>query len=193
MYNAEISAGSLMPAESRRIAKLLLGRPTTEQWNAALKDENLLQKKPSTAKRQARLIKNRLDTLDDQGLRMVVDGDGELAGQVLLASAIRHSRLLGDFMRDVYAADLRQLEKTLRHTHWDGFIAECENRDESVGEWAVSTKEKLFQVVVRILTEAKYIDSTRKLGLTLPMLHPEARRYLKHLGDADTLARMEGR
>ena len=55
LYNAEISAGSLLLPESRRIAKLLLGRPTPEQWDAALNDENLLQKKPATARRQARL------------------------------------------------------------------------------------------------------------------------------------------
>ena len=51
LYNAEISAGSLMLPESRRIAKLLLGRPTQEQWDAALKHENLLQKRPATARR----------------------------------------------------------------------------------------------------------------------------------------------
>jgi Putative inner membrane protein (DUF1819) len=96
-------------------------------------------------------------------------------------------------MRDVYAADLRQLEKTLSHRQWGGFIVECEHRDVAVGQWAESTKEKLFEVVVRILAEAKYIDSTRKLGLTLPMLHPKARAYIKHLGDAETLTRMEGR
>jgi hypothetical protein len=52
LYNAEISAGSLMPTESRRIAELLLTRPTDAEWDAALKDENLLQKKPATARRR---------------------------------------------------------------------------------------------------------------------------------------------
>lgn len=96
-------------------------------------------------------------------------------------------------MRDVYAADLRQLEKTLSYRQWEGFIVECEHRDVVVGHWAKSTKEKLFQVVVRVLAEARYIDSTRKLGLTLPMLHPKALAYIKHLGDVETLTRMEGR
>ena len=63
IYNAEISAGSLMLPESRRIARLLLTHPTKEQWFEALKLDNILQKKsPATAKRQARLIRNRLDT-----------------------------------------------------------------------------------------------------------------------------------
>ena len=56
LYNAEISAGSLLLPESRRIARLLLTHPTSAQWDAALKDENLLQKKPATARRQARWL-----------------------------------------------------------------------------------------------------------------------------------------
>lgn len=191
LYNAEISAGSLMIPESRRIATLLLSRPSDEQWEAALSDENLLQKKPATAKRQARLIRRRLETLDEEGLRLVAEGDGELSRQVLLIAAIRHSRLLGDFMRDVYAADLRRLEKTLNHRQWDAFLTECEHRDDNVALWAESTREKLFQVIVRILFEAKFLDSTRRMGLTPPMLHPRAEAYVKRLGDAETLARLE--
>jgi hypothetical protein len=180
-----------MLPESRRIAKLLQTRPTPEQWDAVLKNENLLQKKPATARRQARLIRNRLETLDDEGLRLVAEGEGELCGQVLLAAATRHSRLLSDFLRDVYWADVRHLENTLSYRRWDVFITECESRDDAVGQWAASTRKKLFQVIVRILTEAKYLDSTRRMSLTPPMLHPKARDYLKRLRAPDTLARLE--
>jgi len=49
-YNAEISAGSLMLAESRRIAALLLTHPSADEWDHALKIENILQKNtPATA------------------------------------------------------------------------------------------------------------------------------------------------
>lgn len=191
LYNAEISAGSLMVPESRRIAKLLLNRPTDAQWDAAIKDENLLQKSPATARRQARLIRNRLATLDDEGLTLVAKSDSELCRQLLLAASARHSRLLSDFLRDVYIADLRRLENTLSHRQWEAFLTECEHRDNAVSQWAASTREKLFQVIVRILAEAKYLDSTRRMGLTPPMLHPKARAYLKRLGDAETLTRME--
>jgi hypothetical protein len=191
LYNAEISAGSLMLPESRRIAKLLRERPTPDQWDAALKDENLLQKKPATARRQARLIRNRLETLDDEGLRLVIEGDGELSAQMLLAAAARHSLLLSDFLRDVYGADLRRLERTLSHRQWEAFLVECEHRDPAVGTWAATTRAKLFQVIVRILAEAKYLDSARRMSLTPPMLHPKVRTHLNRLGDATTLARME--
>ena len=163
LYNAEISAGSLMLPESRRIARLLLTHPTSEQWDDALKSENLLQKKPATARRQARLIRNRLTTLDDDGLQIVAEGDGELSTQVLLAAAARHSLLLSDFLRDVYGADLRRLERTLSHRQWEAFLVECEHRDPAVGTWAATTRKKLFQVIVRILAEAKYVGADREL------------------------------
>lgn len=53
--------------------------------------------------------------------------------------------------------------------------------------------KKLFQVIVRILAEAKYLDTARHMGLTRPMLYPKARAYLKRIGDDVTLARMEPR
>lgn len=180
-----------MLPESRRIARLLLTHPSPEQWDETLKSENLLQKKPATARRQARLIRNRLETLDDEGLQIVAEGDGELSTQVLLAAAARHSLLLSDFLRDVYGADLRRLELTLSHRHWEAFLVECEHRDPTVGTWAATTRKKLFQVIVRILAEAKYLDTARHMGLTPPMLHPKTRAYLNRLGDAATLARME--
>jgi hypothetical protein len=191
LYNAEFSAGSLMLPESRRIARLLLTHPTAEQWDGALKGENLLQKKPATARRQARLIRNRLATLDDDGLHLVADGDGELSSQVLLAAACRHSLLLSDFLRDVYGADLRRLERNLSHRQWEAFLAECEHRDPAVATWAATTRKKLFQVIVRMLVEARYLDTARHMGLTPPMIHPKTRAYLHRLGDTTTLARME--
>ena len=180
-----------MLPETRRIARLLLTHPTDEQWDEALRQDNLLQKKHASARRHARLIRNRLVTLDDEGLRLIVEGDGELSSQILLAAAARHSLLLSEFLRDVYSADLRRLERTLSHRQWDSFLIECEHRDPAVGAWAMTTRKKLFQVIVRILAEAKYIDSTRHKLLTPPMLHPRTRAYLIHLGDPITLARME--
>lgn len=191
LYNAEISAGSLMVTESRRVAELLLTKPTEEQWEDAIKRENILQKTAATARRQARLLRNRLGTLDDEGLAIVAQESSELCRQVLMAAAIRHSRLMSDFMRDVYIDDVRRLERSLSHKQWDGFLIECQHRDDAARGWSESTREKLFQVIVRILAEAGYLDSTRKLGLTPPMLHPRTKSYLQRLGDGETLARME--
>ncbi len=191
LYNAEISAGSLLIPESRRIAELLRSQPSLAAWNEAIVRDNILQKSPATAKRQATLIRKRLATLDDDALRLITQSDAELCGQLLMAAALRHSQLMADFMRDVYAADLRQMERTLSHRQWETFLTDCAHRDEAVNRWAASTRLKLFEVIVRILVEAKFLDNTKKMHLTPPMLHSKLQVCLVRLGGRDTLARME--
>ena len=79
MFNAEISAGSLLLPESRRLARLLRTKPSPEAWNAALYEDNLLQKKPATAKRQATLIRKRLESLGAEAWSVVAGGAGAIA------------------------------------------------------------------------------------------------------------------
>lgn len=179
LHNAEISAGSLLPLESKRIASLLLAKPDETAWWHAIEVENILQKKTrATARRQATLIRKRLLTLDDAGLVMLAQREQEVVMQLLLVAAIKHSQLLGDFLRTVYAGRQRSLEPHLAPLDWQDFLIECAHRDPAVAGWSESTRAKLFQVIVRILVEAKYLDSARSLKLTPRSLHPDVRRYL---------------
>ena len=192
LYNAEISAGSLMLPESRRVASLMLTQPSRQSWFEALRLDNILQKKsPATARRQARLIRNRLETLDESAWQKVAEGEQEVALQVLLAAAIKHSRLLGDFLSDVVAGRLRRLERTLSPGDWDAFLADCAHRDPAVATWSATTRAKLLQVILRMLAEARYLESTRSLVLTPPLLHPEVRSFLHSRREEALLAAME--
>jgi len=193
LYNAEISAGSLMLPESRRVAKLLLSHPTKEQWANALRLDNILQKSnPATARRQARLIRNRLDTLDEKAWALIAEGSQEVATQILLAAAVNHSRVLADFLRDVYAGHLRRLEQHISPAKdWEAFWAECIQRDPEAANFSDSSKAKMLQVILRILAEAKYVDSTKSLRLTPPHLHPDVVRYLKRHGETTALSIMD--
>ncbi len=192
LYNAEVSAGSLMPMESRRIAELLLQRPDDATWSKAIKQDNILQKNsPATAVRQARLIRNRLSLLDEEGLRLIAEESPEISTQMLLLAAIRHSRLLGDFLIDVYRSRLRRLDATLNPADWDAFLHECAHRDALVDTWSESTRAKLLQVVLRILAEARYLESTRSLRLTPPLLHPRVVTYLRTHNDSYAQEAME--
>ena len=181
-----------MPLESRRIAAFLLTKPDDGAWRHAIEVENILQKNtPATARRQARLIRRRLLTLDAAGWQMIAQRDQEVAVQMLLAAAVKHSPLLGDFLRQVYADRQRRLEVTLNPSDWPGFLAECAHRDPAVASWSVSTQAKLFQVIVRILTESKYLASPQSMKLTPPDLHPEVRHYLSQRHETYVLQCLE--
>ncbi|MEA3544730.1 MAG: BrxA family protein, partial [Thermodesulfobacteriota bacterium] len=102
LYNAQISAGSLLLKESREIAKLLINQADDAAWHRALVVDNVLQKKsPSSARRMARLIRNRLEGMDRAHWQLVLDSDREVALQSLLVAAIKHSQMLEDFLREV--------------------------------------------------------------------------------------------
>jgi hypothetical protein len=193
LYNAEISVGSLMLPESRRVAKLLLTHPTKEQWFEALTLDNILQKNtPATARRQARLLQNRLDTLEEEAWALIAEGPQEVATQLLFAAAIKHSRVLADFLRDVYAGHLRRLEQHLSPAKdWEVFLAECLQRDPEIANLSNSTTAKVLQVILRVLAEGRYVDSIKTLRLTPPHLHPDVVRYLKRHGEFSVLSTMD--
>jgi hypothetical protein len=178
-YNAEISAGSLMLWESRIIAGLLLDGADERQWQKAISVDNILQKKvPSTARRMARLIRNRLELVTPDLWELVINGTSEVALQSLLVAAIKHSQMLGDFLFEVVKDHFRVFEKQLTIKDWNHFLAVCEQRDSVVSTWSDTTRAKLGQVVFRILAESKYIDSTRSLQITPVAIIPEVLDYL---------------
>jgi hypothetical protein len=181
-----------MPLESRRIAAFLLTHPDDNAWKRALIDDNILQKKaPATAIRQAKLIRKRLNTLDVIAWEMIAHREQEVAIQLLLVAAVRHSRLLADFISDVYMDHQRRLNLAISPGDWEGFFTECSHKDLSIKQWSASTQAKLFEVIRRVLTEAKYLESTLSMKLTPQSLHPDVRRYLSTHGDTTLLELLE--
>ena len=191
-YNAQISAGSLLLKESREIARLLSKFPNEEELNQAIFVDNILQKKSTaTTKRMTRLIRNRLELMPGKFLEMVANGSVDITTQALLAAAIRHSQLLGDFIEQVVKEHFRTFNNQLNIKDWKKFLNECEHIDSSVGDWSESTKKKLGQVIFRILAEAKYLDSTRSMKILPIQMFPEVRRYLEETQHTNILRIME--
>ena len=179
IYNGDIVAGSLLLAESRKIAQLLLKNVDTDQWHRAVVIDNILQKRsPAAAIRQARLIKNRLVLMDKNLWKLVYDGSSEVSTQALLAASIKHSHLVGDFMDIVLRQHWQTFSDKISEIDWGRFIESCAQIDPKVDKWKESTKAKLKQVLFRILAEAKYIDSTRKRKLLPVSITPEVKKYL---------------
>ncbi len=172
-------AGSLLIAESRSIARLLLENTGTDDWHRAVVVDNILQKRsPATAIRQARLIKNRLVLMDRNLWRLVYEGSSEISTQALLAAAIKHSHLVGDFMDIVLRRHWQTFTDKICETDWNRFLESCVQKDSGVDLWKKSTKTKLKQIVFRILAEAKYIDSTKNCRLLPVSIIPEVKKYL---------------
>ena len=179
-YKADIGNGPLRVPESRIVAGLLLDGVTPEQWNRAIVDRNLLQRRSAaTARRQALLIRSRLETMDRGLWKMVRDGSLTVSTQALFAAAIKHSPLLGDFVDLVVREQFSLFAKTLPRELWSRYLEVCQCRDPEIPPWAESTRRKLGQNVFQILAEVGLIESTRSLTLRRVELEREVLSYLK--------------
>jgi hypothetical protein len=179
LYNTEISRGSLMPLESKRIAALLLTKPDAASWKQAIEVDNILQKDTvGTAVRQSVLIRKRLATLDATAWTLITERESEVTNQLLFAAAIKQNKLLGDFMRNVYAIRQQQMEPDISVANWEDFLTECAHRDSSVTGWNENTKIKIINGIARILIETKYLVDRKSMQLSPRDLHPVVRRYL---------------
>jgi hypothetical protein len=187
-YKADLTAGSLKVVESRVIARLLLQQADDDVWKAALGTDNLLQaRSPATARRLARLIRNRLETMSPELWKLVKGGSSTVATHACLAAAVKHSALLADFLELVVKEQYRIFGDKLTYQMWDDFIADCQNRDAELPEWSESTIQRLRSSVFQILQQAGYIDNTKSLRLQTVHIAGEVVKYLEKNDESSVL------
>lgn len=179
-YRADITAGSLKLPESRVIADLLLRGVGALEWKEALQKENLLQaRSPATAIRMGRLIRKRLELVQPELWRIVRDGSAVVATQAILAAAVKHSVLLGDFLDLVVRDQYRIFAKALNDKLWDDYLDNCRGRDPDMPLWNVSTRRRLRSTVFHVLAQAGYINNTRERKLQAVHIASPVLRYLE--------------
>ena len=179
-YQANLTGGSLKVAESRIVAGLILQGGDPQDWGKAILTENLLKTRtPGTAKRLGRLIRDRLSPMPQEILHLIRDGAGDVATHAVLAAAIRHSPLLGDFMDLVLRDQYRRFSKVLTNKVWEDYLEDCRGRDSEMPLWSDSTVQRLRSSVFQILAQAGFVQDTRSLALHRPHIADQVIASLK--------------
>ena len=178
-YSADITAGALLLRESRKVASLLLTGLDEQEVKKQVIEENLFQvRSQSSSIRRLRLILNRLQSLNQGILPMISGDDNLLATQALFACAIKQSRLLGDFMLKVVGQKIRIIDDRITDRDWEKYLESCEDAEPRVKEFTDSTRSKLRQVILRILIEAKFLESQKTRSITPLRIEPELKSFL---------------
>jgi len=179
-YTTTITSATLRLRESRIIADLLLQKVSDLEWREQIIDDNLLQMNSvESVKRISGLLRSRLEAFGEELWRLIRDGDLRQATQATLASAVKQSRLLGDFM-DITIREQRSLfAKQLEYWMWNEYIESCRGRDPEMPQWSDSTLKKLRSNIFIMLSEAGYLKDTHTLLLQNVFIDDQLRRYLK--------------
>jgi len=179
-YTATITSSTLRLRESRIIADLLCQGISDTDWKEKMLKENILQMHSiESIKRVSRLLRSRIEPLGEELWLFIRDGDVQQATQSIFAGAVRHSRLLGDFM-DITIREQRSLfAKKLESWMWNEYLEGCRGRDPIMPQWSESTTKKLRSSVFSMLSEVGYLKDTRSLLLQNVFVDDQLRQYLR--------------
>jgi hypothetical protein len=179
-YKANITAGALLVPETKKICRLLLQRSTSINWKKVIEQENLLQKRSlNSSKRIANLIRARLRLVGPELWLLVRDGSYTTATQATFAAAIKHSRLLGDYLDIVVRDHFERLEDYLGKNAWEEYLQGCRQRDPEMQKISESTSAKLRGNIHKILKEVGYLKDTKTRRLEKIEIEPQVLEYLR--------------
>jgi len=192
IYTATISSTPLRMRETRIVADLLLQGVSDQEWKDAILERNVLQVDSSVGvTRSSNILRARLEPLGEKLWAMVRDGERAQSTQAAFAGAVKHSRLLADFM-DITIREQRALfAKKLESRMWNEHIAGCQGRDPDMPVWSDSTVAKLRSIVFSMLAEAEYLKDTRSLLLQNVFVDPQLSSYLRSRGETRVLRCLE--
>ena len=176
-YKADLTAGALKVPESRIIADILLRKL---DWKDSIVRQNVLQAKTSaSAIRISNLIKSRLESANEELLRLIRDGKGLVATHAVFVAALKQSSLLLDFLRLVVADQYKLLARQLPKSIWGQYLEQCRVRDPDMPVWSEQTKKRLGRSVYLCLVEAGYLESTKTAKLQSVHIAAPVLDYLK--------------
>ena len=152
-------------------------------------EENLFQY--PTEKMIGRMAKGcvkRLHTLEDKDLvRAIATQPADVSKQICLYAMMKQSRLIWEFMVTVIGEKYRSRDITFGKIDLNVFFLRLQEQSDTVASWSDATITKLKQIIVKVLVETEYLNSTKAKYLNPVWLYPVLENAIKNNGDTVVL------
>lgn len=176
--------------EMRITARLLLEEKSDKEIIDEIVSNNLFQYPTE------RMIKNlagvclkRLHELDDMTLvNIIANGSSESAKQVCLYAMMNYYHLVWDFMTTVIAEKFRLKDFYFSKMDVNVFFTRLQEQNDVVATWSDSTITKCKQVLVKVLVENEYLDSSRSETLNPVLIDFQLKNALINKNESASLA-----
>lgn len=172
IYNLSFTAGAAMLVETHAVAEVLI--ECDGDWNM-VKDrvfaENIMQKdKKSSTTRYYALIKQRLEVLTPEELRLLSESPAAIKRQMILLAICKAYQFIYDFINEyVRDAYFNQYEKVSK-TAFNEFFNEKKYEHPELEKVTDKTIAKMRQVIFRILEQTELIESAENGIIQRPYL-----------------------
>ena len=180
IYNMSFTAGAAMLNETYAVAQALLD--CNGDWNRTKEitfKENLMQKdKAASNARYFALIKQRLETLNQAELEMLVNSTVAVRRQLVLLAICKAHPFIYDFISEnVRDCFYNQYEK-VTHANFNEFYNEKKFEHPELEQVSEDTVYKMRQVTFRILEQTELIEDINSGILRRPYLSEAIERLV---------------
>ena len=191
-YLGDLIGGSLMIAESRTVATLILEHLTEDEWKQKIVSDNVLQKKSGqTAIRYVKTIRSRLEPQGEEFIRALLQADNQTFTQLLMMAFLLHSPVVADFMHHSLLETHRLFKPELSSNAWEDFFNDRVRSIPELSHFSESSMKKMGSNAIKAFVDMGYIRSARKRELQAVYLMPETKAWLMKLNKTDLAVLME--
>jgi hypothetical protein len=158
-YSASLTSDAFLYYELKQVLKLKIDGFSDKEIRDKVINENIFQyKSKESSKRLISSIFTRIKVLDDTLIKMLLEEPMDTGKIINLYTIMKTSRLFYDFMNEVVREKLEFNYDVLEKKDINIFFTGKAEQDEIVARWSETTKRKLKQVILKILSEANILE-----------------------------------
>jgi hypothetical protein len=189
-YNGGLTREQFLFHEMRTVAKLVNEGLSDQEIEDKVMQENLFQYPTEReTKKMVKVCLTRLYSMNDESLiRALALNSSDDAKQICLYAMMKYNRLVWDFMITVIGEKFRQQDLSFTKLDLNVFFMRLQEQDDNVASWAESTIKKIKQVLVKVLVENDYLDSTRSDHLNPVLICSVLENAIRNNNDNNALA-----
>ena len=187
--SAQITREQFLFYEMRTTAKLIREGLDDKDVIKRIVENNLFQyPTEKSIKQMARTCINRLKAMqDDDLIEAVASQSSETAKQICMYAMMKQYRLVWDFMITVIGEKYRMQNFSFGKMDVNVFFMQLQEQDDYVAGWSESTIKKMRQVIIRVLVENDYLDSSKADHINPVWLNPVLKNAIINNNDNRTL------
>lgn len=185
-YNKSFQTGSLMRADSLKLAELYLALGDWEEVRVRVARENLFQSRTQSASgRIAREVVARLKELNDAELRFLLSSNVADQSYLLWIAICRRYRFIAEFATEVVREKYLSLQPTLCGNDFDAFFGrKCQWHPE-LENMKPASRSKWRHTLFKMLREADLLSPNGSIHPAI--LSPQLMQLLARAGGRDII------
>ena len=183
-YNLSFTAASLRPELARLVAECYLELGNWDRVKEQILRSNMLQSRStSSAIRMERELRQRLQLLTQDEIALLTGGNADDRAAMAWLATLKHSQFVFEFATEVLREKLAIRDQVLRRSDYEAFVEGKSLIHGSLNQLKASSKSKIRQVLMLMLSEAGLLGNGASLGtIQRPVLSSEGLRAI----DADS-------